>query len=90
MMWGDGMGWGMGWMWVFWILLVLGTVVLVFVLIKVLTGSSGTHGGTSPGGYGQRPGPARAREILEERYARGEISTEEFRERLRTLEEGGR
>ena len=30
------------------------------------------------------------REILEERYARGEISTEEFRERLRTLEEGDR
>ncbi|MDT0119043.1 MULTISPECIES: SHOCT domain-containing protein [unclassified Kocuria] len=28
--------------------------------------------------------------MLEERYARGEISTEEYRERLRTLEEGDR
>ena len=35
-------------------------------------------------------GPRRSREILEERYARGEISTEEYRERLRTLDEGGR
>ncbi|MDI3196345.1 SHOCT domain-containing protein [Pseudarthrobacter sp. AL07] len=35
-------------------------------------------------------GPARAKEILEERYARGEISTEEYQERRRILEEDGR
>jgi putative membrane protein len=88
MMWGDGMGWGMGWMWGFWILLVLGIVLLVFVLVNSFTGS---RGGTRPGGYGQPgAGPGRAREILDERYARGEISTEEYRERLRGLEEGGR
>jgi putative membrane protein len=79
----------MGWMGVFWLLLIVGTAVLVFVLVKVLTG---TRGGTPPGGYGPPPGagPRRAREILDERYARGEISTEEYRERLRGLEEGGR
>jgi putative membrane protein len=90
MMWGDGMGWGMGWMWIFWLLLIVGTVVLVFVLVKVLTGGSG--GGTQQGGSAPPTGtgPRRSREILEERYARGEISTEEFRERLRTLEEGDR
>lgn len=91
MMWGDGMGWGMGWMWLFWLLIVVGTVVLVFVLVKAFTGSSG--GGTRQGGSAPPPtdaGPRRSREILEERYARGEISTEEFRERLRTLEEGDR
>jgi putative membrane protein len=88
MMWDDGWG-GMGWMWVFWILLVVGTVVLVFVLVKALSG--GASGGTGRGGpVPPAAGPGRAREILEERYARGEISTEEFRERLRTLEEGGR
>ncbi|MFI7482942.1 SHOCT domain-containing protein [Kocuria sp. M1R5S2] len=85
MMWDGGWG-GMGWMWVFWILVVLGTTLLVVVLVK-LAGPGGTgRGGPVPPGTG----PGRAREILEERYARGEISTEEFRERLRTLEESGR
>ncbi|WP_438612675.1 SHOCT domain-containing protein [Kocuria cellulosilytica] len=81
----------MGWMWLFWLLLILGTVVLVVVLVKALTGGSG--GGTRQGGSAPPPtgaGPRRSREILEERYARGEISTEEYRERLRTLEEGDR
>ncbi|MEX5296600.1 SHOCT domain-containing protein [Kocuria sp. CPCC 205268] len=90
MMWGDGMGWGMGWMWIFWLLLILGTVVLVVVLLKAFTGGSG--GGARQGGAAPPTGagPRRSREILEERYARGEISTEEYRERLRTLEEGDR
>jgi putative membrane protein len=91
MMWGDGMGWGMGWVWIFWVLLIVGTVGLVFVLVKFLTGNSGNRGGTPPGGYYPPlagPDPRRAREILEERYARGEISTEEFHERLRILEKG--
>ncbi|MFF0905132.1 UNVERIFIED_CONTAM: SHOCT domain-containing protein [Kocuria sp. CPCC 205316] len=91
MMRGDGMGWGMGWMWLFWLLLIVGTVVLVLVLVKAFTGNAGggpRQGGTAP--PPTRAGPRRSREILEERYARGEISTEEFRERLRTLEEGER
>ncbi|MGQ1839706.1 SHOCT domain-containing protein [Kocuria turfanensis] len=90
MMWGDGMGWGMGWMWIFWLLLIVGTVVLVFVLVKLLTGNSG--GGTRQDGPAPPTGPRprRSLEILEERYARGEISTEEYRDRLRTLEEGDR
>ncbi|GAB2617847.1 hypothetical protein GCM10009696_24350 [Kocuria himachalensis] len=90
MMWGDGMGGGMGWMWLFWLLLIVGTVVLVLVLVKAFTGNPGgtRQGGTAPPPTGG--GPRRSREILEERYARGEISTEEFRERLRTLEEGER
>ena len=87
MMWGDGMGW----MWLFWLLLIGGTVVLVFVLVKAFT--SGSGGGTWQGGTAlptTGAGPRRSREILQERYARGEINTEEYRERLRTLEEGDR
>ncbi|ALU38937.1 hypothetical protein AS188_03335 [Kocuria flava] len=91
MMWGNGMGGGMGWGLLFWLLLIVGLVVLVFVLVKAFTGGPG--GGTRQGGTAPPPtgaGPRRSREILEERYARGEISTEEYRERLRTLEEGER
>lgn len=36
-----------------------------------------------------RPSGPRATEILKERYARGEISPEEYRERRRTLEREG-
>lgn len=89
MMWGNGMG-HLGWGWIFWLLLFIGVLVLVFVLVKALTGGSGQSGGHTP-----PPAPAelrsrRAKEILEERYARGEIGTEEYRERLATLEEDGR
>ncbi|WP_019482559.1 SHOCT domain-containing protein [Arthrobacter sp. TB 23] len=89
---GDGMV-GMGWGWIFWSLLIIGVLVLVFVLVRSLTGPAGAERGSTQGGDYTRPtgaGPGGAREILEERYARGEISTEEYRERLRTLEEGDR
>ncbi|MCY1159821.1 MAG: hypothetical protein MOP51_2846 [Citricoccus sp.] len=82
-----GMG-GMGWMWIFWLLLIVGTAVLVFAVVKALTGRADS--GTRRGGSAASPtgaGPSRAREILEERYARGEISTEEYRERRRALED---
>ena len=39
------------------------------------------------GGTGGGPGAARAREILRERYARGEITADELRERMRVLDE---
>ncbi|QCU79124.1 SHOCT domain-containing protein [Citricoccus sp. SGAir0253] len=88
MMWGDGMGWGMGWAWLFWILMIVGVVVLVTLLVLVVSrGGPGRQDGprTPPAGAA----PSRAREILEERYARGEISAEEFQERRRLLEGNG-
>jgi putative membrane protein len=65
-------GWGMGWfggifMIVFWILVIVGLVFLIKWLIQ--TTSSGKTDG--------RPSP-KAMDILKERYARGEISKEEF------------
>ena len=85
---GGGMG-GMGLMWIFGLLVLVGVVVLVVVLIKAFTGRSSTTGGPDHS-RGTGAGSGRGREILEERYARGEISTEEYRERLRALGEGGR
>ncbi|GEO96427.1 SHOCT domain-containing protein [Kocuria turfanensis] len=88
MMNGGGMG-GMGLMWLFGLLVLVGVVTLVVVLIKAFTGGSPNAGRS---GAGREPGTGfgRGREILKERFARGEISTEEYHERLRTLEEDGR
>ncbi|GAA5228716.1 SHOCT domain-containing protein [Paeniglutamicibacter antarcticus] len=80
MMYGDGMG-GIWWIWIFGLLLVVGVLILLVVLVKALSGRSSNHGNT---------GRSRGREILDERYARGELSTEEYRERLTALEEGDR
>ncbi|MBE0011634.1 MULTISPECIES: SHOCT domain-containing protein [unclassified Arthrobacter] len=89
MMNGFGMG-GMGLAWIFWLLLIAGVVVLAVVLVKAFTRNAG---GNTPADLQGPPrtgvGPARAREILQERYARGEISAEEYQERRRILEENG-
>jgi putative membrane protein len=77
-------GAGMGWMWLFWLLLVLGVVLLVVVSVRALGG--GVTGPTADKrDVGARPGRSRARQLLDERYARGEITTEEYRERLSAL-----
>ena len=72
-MWG---GWGGGWMWfwgalmmTFWGLVVAG---IIWAVVRAT----------------RRPEPdprARARELLAERFARGEISAEEYHERLSAL-----
>ncbi|NMR32390.1 SHOCT domain-containing protein [Crystallibacter degradans] len=89
MMNGLGMG-GMGLAWIFWLLLIVGVVVLVVVLVTAFTrgagGTAPTNGQAPPSSTGA--GPRRAWEILEDRYARGEISTEEYQERRRILDEG--
>ena len=75
-----GYGWGGGWgfgaigMVLWWILIILGIVLLAKWL---LSGSPrrGDHGTAG-----------RALDILKERYARGEIDKQEYEERKRTLE----
>jgi len=78
-MWGDWGGWGMGWglfgmlhMLLWWILIILGIVVLVKWLF----------GGTAGSAQGK---DNRALEILKERYARGEIGRDEFEQKKRDL-----
>lgn len=78
---------GSAWSWVFAALVVAGAVLLVVVLVRVLVG--GTVEGR-PGRIGPErdahAGAERARRILAERYARGEISNEEYESRMRALE----
>lgn len=79
-----GFGTGMGWGWIFWPMMLVGVVMLVLVAVRAMGGGV-TRGDTGPQPV---PGRSRAREVLDERYARGELTTEEYRERLLALGEG--
>ncbi|HEX6074096.1 MAG TPA: hypothetical protein VFZ32_02405 [Micromonosporaceae bacterium] len=75
----DGhMGWGGGGMWLWGTLMMLFWVVLIaaviWLLVRTLGGLPGTPTSTR-----------RARELLAERFARGEMTVEEYRERLDIL-----
>ena len=67
--------WGLAMMALFWIVVIAAAVGVV----RMLTSSR-----SSPPG-GSAPPPDTAEEILKKRYARGEISKEEFREMRREL-----
>jgi len=80
----DGGGWLVG------SLMMLGTLLFWAVLIALVIwavrrfvpgGWTGAPSGTPP------PGPPRAREVLDERFARGEIDEEEYRRRRTLLDE---
>ncbi len=77
--WGHMGGWGGGWMWLFGFPMMVLFVVLLVWLVRTGLGSS------PPSGPAPRDPDERAKEILAERYARGEISTEEYRERSSEL-----
>ncbi|MFW6428575.1 MAG: SHOCT domain-containing protein [Desulfosalsimonas sp.] len=77
---GPGMMGGMGWfggifMIAFWILVIIGLVLLIkWLLVQTRSGdSSGSNA------------PSSALEILRERYARGEIDKKEFEEKKKDL-----
>ena len=69
MMWG---GWGAGWMFLWMALFWGGTILLIIWGVRQFTPNN-------------RQGGNRALEILEERYARGEIDREEFETRRQHL-----
>ena len=73
----DGTGWAWGW-WMFGFALMVAIVVLVVVLVVRLTGSARS---ASP------PEPVRraAEDVLADRLARGEIDTDEYRQRREAL-----
>lgn len=74
----------MGWEWLFLLLVIVGVVILIVVAIALLA-SRGS--GNAPRTQAPPVGNDRARQILAERYARGEIESDEYEERLRTLRE---
>ena len=74
MMWGGG-----GW----WVIGALVMVACIFMMVRMMS-----HGGSGHGGHGdfEDQGNRSARDILAERFARGEISQEEFEQRKEVLE----
>ncbi len=82
MMWDEyGMGgWGWGWAWGFGALVIVGVVILVVVLIRMLSQPRPTPPPAMHPGGASSP-----KQILDDRYAKGEMTTEEYRERLSAL-----
>lgn len=64
-------------------LLVVGVTLLVITAVRVLVG--GLADSSESTSTAQRGTGGSARRILEERYAAGELSTEEYHHRLRVL-----
>ena len=106
-----GRNWdGLGLMWLWGLLLLVGIAVLVLLAVRLFTGGTSRGGpaqsggagpygtppygpppygppGTPPGGPGTPGGKSRARLILDERFARGELTAEQYRENLKVLGE---
>lgn len=78
MTWGDWMH-GTGWWMALWVLVFWGGLITVTVLLTRVHFSGREERGAS-----------RAEQLLAERYARGEIDTEEFQERTREIEAASR
>lgn len=95
-----GYGSGMG-MWGFGLLLVVGVGLLVALAVRARGGGVTRGPRVGPSGPPRdatgteqpqdAPAPERgqARELLDEQYARGEVSTEEYHERLQNLSGSG-
>ena len=69
----DGHFWGGGFMWIFWILVIVG---IFFLFQSSMKGDSNNTSSNSES----------AMEILKKRYARGEIDEDEFERRKKELE----
>jgi putative membrane protein len=75
---GDGGWWGLGMM-LFSLLFIALIVVGVVILVRSFSDGGGTR---------RRPEGNRALDILDERFARGEVDKEEYEERRRILTSG--
>ena len=84
MMYGYDDGYGMsGWMWVWGAALIIGVLALIGGLVWAIVSTTAPRRAPQAGAGGSSLAPAR--QILDERYARGELDTQEYRERVAAL-----
>lgn len=94
-MWDGTGGMGMGtWGLMMGIFTTLFLALIAAGIVLVVRAASSGQGGSAPPVYSPPPGPyssgSKAQEILDERFARGEIDEEEYRRRRDILGESGR
>lgn len=77
---------GMGWMWFIWPVVLVGIVLVVVLLLRGRDSAPNRYAGRTSDP--SEAGGTRARELLDERYARGEVSDEEHEEQLKHLRGG--
>jgi len=76
------------WMWVFGGLMMVGVLVLIGLAVWAViaaTSRGNRSQATADTSSAEMSGRARTRQVLDERYARGEMTSEEYTERLHTL-----
>jgi putative membrane protein len=74
-------GWGMVWMWVFWLVVIVGAVAAVVALLRR----------TQPPGDSAAPRPSESAEAtIRRRYAAGEIDRETYRQMMDDIGTGDR
>ena len=72
-------GWNSGWMWLWGALMIAG-----FIALAVWLANTTRSTGAPPANPRHDP-TARARQIVDERYANGDLTTDEYREKLDEL-----
>ena len=77
---------GGGWMWIFGGLTMVAVLVLIGLAVWAVIAVTNRHGpAAAEASPVETGGRTRTRQVLDERYARGEMDSEEYTERLHTL-----
>ena len=84
----DGWMWGNGWGWAGWVLMSIVMVlfwaaVITAIVLAIRYAGSSRNAASGPPSYR----PSRPEDVLAERFARGEIDAEEYRQRVTLLRE---
>lgn len=84
---GYGYADGGDWMWVYGTLMIIGVLLLIRATEWAATALTARHHHEPAGPWpADTGGRARTRQLLDERHARGEMNSEDYTERLHTLD----